>query len=95
MNFYEGRKIEVHTTCKECKRDIVWYFLFPQSASNKSYIVNVIVVDENVSKAKVEILEERENKIDVKVSFYCRLCDYLHEFTGTIYKENGKLQFRE
>lgn len=94
MKFYEGKKIEVHTICEDCKKDIVWYFLFSQNVSNKSCIVNVIVIDENVSKAKVKVLEERENEIDVEVSFYCALCDYLHEFTGTIYNENEKLQFR-
>lgn len=94
MKFYEGRKIEVNTTCKECGKNIVWYFIFSQKASNGSYIANIIAMEENVSSAKVNIFEERENEIDVKVSFYCRLCDNLHEFTGTIYKDNGKLKFR-
>lgn len=95
MKFYEGTKIEVHTTCEHCENDVVWYHVFAQNVNNRRYVVNVIPTEENVSSAKIYILEERENEIDVKVSFYCKLCGDLNEFTGTIYKENGELKFRE
>lgn len=95
MSFYDGKKIEVHTVCKNCRSKIVWAYLFPLNERYRGHTEMYLVIEENVSSAEVNILQERENEIDVRVSFNCRLCDYLHEFTGTIYKENGKLQFRE
>ena len=96
MKFYEGKKIEVHTICEDCKQEIIWYKIFAESGNkNGLFTVHVIPTEENVSSAKIYILEERENEIDVKVSFYCKLCGDLNEFTGTIYKENGELKFRE
>lgn len=91
MKFYEGRKIEVHTTCNNCENDIVWAYLFPLNGEN----VGFLVTEENVLYAEVNILEERENEIKVSVSFRCRLCNHINECTGTIYKEDGKLMFRK
>lgn len=28
MKFYEGKKIEVHTICEDCKQEIIWYKIF-------------------------------------------------------------------
>lgn len=94
MNFYDGRKVEVHTICKNCGEDIVWYYVFPQNVNNCRYEVFIFTEGDNVSSANVNILEKRENEIDVNVNFNCRLCGHLHEFTGTIYKEGRELKFR-
>ncbi len=94
--FYEGRKIEVQSKCKNdsCGKDVVWYKIFPQKMSS-SLVANVISCDENVSSARVNIVEEREDEIDVNISYRCRFCDELHEQNGTIKKENNELVFNK
>jgi hypothetical protein len=96
MKFYEGKKIEVHTKCEHdsCGKDIVWYKLFPQPMNSASYTAHIIAVDENVSSARVDIIEEREDEIDVKVFYRCRFCDETQEVTGKILKENNMLIFK-
>lgn len=94
MRFYEGRKIEVRTKCKNehCGEDIIWYKLFPQHMQSQ-LITNVISCDENVSSAAVYILEKSEDEIKVNVKYRCRFCDELHQLDGVIKIENGKLIF--
>ena len=97
LKFYEGRKVEHNTKCKnkECKRDIVWYKIFRQPVQD-SYICNsIIVVDENVSGATIKIINEYNDSLDVEVHYRCRFCDEYHNIKGKIISKDGKLLFQE
>ncbi|MCU9811209.1 hypothetical protein [Paraclostridium sp. AKS81] len=97
LKFYEGRKIETKTICKnnQCGENIVWYKIFRQPMSGGSYTCNSVAVDGNVSSANIEIINEYEDKLDVDVSYRCRLCDEYHNTKGTILKKDNILVFEE
>ncbi|MFR3558353.1 MAG: hypothetical protein ACLTUN_07420 [Paraclostridium sordellii] len=94
LKFYEGRKIENRTVCNNCNKDIVWYNLFPQPGTS-SFITNIIPCDDNVSSARVRIVNEENDRIDVEVSYRCKFCDEYHKIEGIIVKKDNKLVFEE
>lgn len=87
----EGKKIEVKEICTNCKKEITWYKVFRQFMGDSIYKCNIIPAGDNISNAKISILENRDNEVDIDVSYRCRLCDFRHRLQTTIVENNGKL----
>lgn len=91
MNFYDGKMIEVKTTCNNCNSPILWYKIFPNSLQSGIVNCHIIPNGDTICGASIDIISKEDNKAEVEVSYRCRNCYEEHTINGTLTLVNNEL----